>query len=90
MALTSPSPPHVRCKEGFFPDSYALECVECSNTAKAMSPLMVIGAIVTLGSAIVAWNYKWLMGFYNREYEWLLMISNHATLLVSVRSVGVR
>ena len=84
-----PSLPTLRCQEGFFPDSYALECVACSNTAKAMSPLMAIGAIVTLVSAIVAWNYKWLKDFYNREYEWLLMISNHATLLVRER-FGVR
>ena len=80
-------PPHHRCEERYFRDSFASACVSCSKTSQAAAPLIVIGVIVGLLLSIAAclycFHYEKTLEWYKKNKEYLFMRMNHGTLVVS-------
>ena len=89
FVLNVPRPHPVSCQESYYYDSYAMECLTCSNTAQVAAPLIVMGIITLVVGGVIAYNYKYNYDFWTTYFEEhkerLFMQMNQGTMVVSAR-----
>ena len=79
--------PLLSCEDTYYYDSYATECLTCSNTAQVAAPLIAIGAIALVVGGVAAYNYKYnyeaISTYIANHKEQLFMEMNQGTIVVS-------
>jgi len=78
--------PIPSCEDSYYHDSYAMECLTCSNTVQVAAPLIFVGTIALVVGGVVAYNYRTINTILEEQREAMCVYMNQWTMVVSTNA----